>query len=60
CGFPLSHKCLKEHVDEICQARLGDAFPQSGVGKNWTQRFVEKHSDHLRAYRAHSLDTARG
>ncbi|KIK36842.1 hypothetical protein CY34DRAFT_26219 [Suillus luteus UH-Slu-Lm8-n1] len=52
-GFPLSHKRLKEHVDEICRAQLGDAFPQSG-------RFVEKHSDHLRAYRAHSLDTTRG
>lgn len=59
-GFPLSHKRLKEHVDEVCQARLGDSFPESGVGKNWTQHFVEKHSDHLRAYRAHSLDGARG
>jgi len=59
-GFPLSHKRLKEHVDEICRARLGDAFPKCGVGKNWTQRFVEKHPDRLRAYQAHSLDGVRG
>ncbi|KAG2347929.1 hypothetical protein BDR05DRAFT_875178 [Suillus weaverae] len=50
CGFLLSHKCLKEHVDEICRAQLGDAFPESGVGKNWTQCFIEKHSEHLQAY----------
>ncbi|KAJ7890343.1 hypothetical protein B0H13DRAFT_1458246, partial [Mycena leptocephala] len=34
-GFPLSHKRLKEAVDEICRARLGEAFPPDGVGKNW-------------------------
>ncbi|KAJ7910322.1 hypothetical protein B0H13DRAFT_1574578, partial [Mycena leptocephala] len=34
-GFPLSHKRSKEAVDEICRARLGDAFPPGGVGKNW-------------------------
>ena len=47
-GFPLSHRRLKEHVDEILRARLGDKFPEEGVGRNWTQRFVEKHSDHLK------------
>ncbi|KAG1736870.1 uncharacterized protein EDB91DRAFT_1033060, partial [Suillus paluster] len=34
-GFPLNHKRLKEHVDEICQAQLGAAFPKTGVGRNW-------------------------
>ncbi|KAJ7888913.1 hypothetical protein B0H14DRAFT_2229233, partial [Mycena olivaceomarginata] len=34
-GFPLSHKRLKEAVDEICRARLGASFPPGGVGKNW-------------------------
>ena len=29
-GFPLSHRRLKEHVDEICQARLGSSFPADG------------------------------
>ena len=48
-GFPLSHKRLKEHVDEICQARLGhaDGFPETGVGKKWTHRFIVKHSDQI-------------
>ena len=47
-GFPLSHRRLKEHVDEILCAQLGDKFPEEGVDRNWTQRFVEKHSDHLK------------
>ncbi|KAJ6484113.1 hypothetical protein C8R45DRAFT_769740, partial [Mycena sanguinolenta] len=46
-GFPLTHKRLKEVVDEICIARLGDKFPSKGVGKKWTGHFVEKHHDRL-------------
>ncbi|KAJ7231776.1 hypothetical protein C8J57DRAFT_987967, partial [Mycena rebaudengoi] len=46
-GFPLSHQRLKDCVDGICRARLGDEFPADGVGVNWTQRFVEKHSARL-------------
>ncbi|KIJ59141.1 hypothetical protein HYDPIDRAFT_72144, partial [Hydnomerulius pinastri MD-312] len=46
-GFPLSHRRLKNHVDEICRARLGSKFPGDGVGVNWTHRFVEKHSAQL-------------
>ncbi|THU92505.1 hypothetical protein K435DRAFT_598103, partial [Dendrothele bispora CBS 962.96] len=46
-GFPLTHRRLKECVDNICRARLGDAFPTSGLGKQWTNRFVEKYSDRL-------------
>lgn len=57
-GFPLSHKRLKEHVDEIIRGRLGPSFP--GVGENWTDRFLTKHSDRLGTYWAHSLDSARG
>ncbi|KZP13126.1 hypothetical protein FIBSPDRAFT_683545, partial [Athelia psychrophila] len=34
-GFPLSHRRLKEHVDEILRARLGTDFPEGGVGVNW-------------------------
>jgi hypothetical protein len=30
-GFPLSHRRLKEHVDRIARARLGDKFPTKGV-----------------------------
>ncbi|KZP28032.1 hypothetical protein FIBSPDRAFT_713856, partial [Athelia psychrophila] len=35
CGFPLSHRRLKEHVDAILRARIGDVFPANGVGTNW-------------------------
>ncbi|TFK23858.1 hypothetical protein FA15DRAFT_547941, partial [Coprinopsis marcescibilis] len=42
-GFPLTHRRLKEDVDRILQGRLGDEFPEEGVGKKWTQWFVAKH-----------------
>ncbi|KAF8804015.1 hypothetical protein BYT27DRAFT_7108149, partial [Phlegmacium glaucopus] len=48
---------LKEHVDEICHAWLGPKFPESGVGKQWTYQFVEKHSDRLHVYTTCPLDT---
>ncbi|KAF8067610.1 hypothetical protein FPV67DRAFT_1366119, partial [Lyophyllum atratum] len=46
-GHGLDRQRLKEHVDEICRARLGSDFPQEGVGQQWTGRFIEKHSDRL-------------
>lgn len=58
-GFPISLKRLKEHVDQICRARLGDGFPANGVGKQWAGRFLEKHSDRLDAYRPRKLEAAR-
>ncbi len=58
-GFPLNHRRLKEHVDQICRARLGDQFPDDGVGKEWTNRFVERHSEVLKPYWSHSLDNSR-
>ncbi|KDQ51976.1 hypothetical protein JAAARDRAFT_139412, partial [Jaapia argillacea MUCL 33604] len=58
-GFPLSHRWLREHVNEICHARLGQAFPQTRVGKNWTHHFVMKYSNRLTMYTARPLDTAR-
>lgn len=57
-GFPLNHRRLKEHVDEICRAKHGDGFPENGVGKEWTAHFVERHSERLRPYWAHALDNA--
>ena len=58
-GFPLSHRRLKEHVDAICRARLGDAFPSDGVGKQWTSRFLRKHSNRLHPYWTRALDGSR-
>ena len=59
-GFPLSHRRLKEHVDEICHARLDNQFPETGVGINWTHRFAEKHSDRIKVSRSRALETKRG
>jgi hypothetical protein len=59
-GFGLDHRRLKEHVDEICRARHGLKFPPTGVGKQWTHRFMEKHSDRLHAYKARPLENIRG
>lgn len=58
-GFPLSQRRIKEHVDQICRARYGNQFPATGVGKQWTSRFVEKHSERLHPYWSHPLDKSR-
>ncbi|KAF9231426.1 hypothetical protein BU15DRAFT_21613, partial [Melanogaster broomeanus] len=34
-GFPLTHSTLKYPVNSMLQARLGNAFPPTGVGKHW-------------------------
>ncbi|PBK91248.1 hypothetical protein ARMGADRAFT_932858 [Armillaria gallica] len=49
-GFPLTHHCLKEHVDEICHVHLGDKFLIGGVSHNWMQCFLQKHADALSTY----------
>jgi hypothetical protein len=59
-GFGLSHRRLKEHVDSICRARLGSRFPEFGVGRQWTHRFVEKHTDYIKTSWARPLETIRG
>ncbi|KAJ6581290.1 hypothetical protein B0H19DRAFT_929151, partial [Mycena capillaripes] len=50
----------EEAVDKICRACIGDGFPPNGVGKNWTSRFVEKHSARLSMYWSHPPDNKRG
>ncbi|RDX48266.1 hypothetical protein OH76DRAFT_1331312, partial [Lentinus brumalis] len=55
CGFPHNHRHLKEHVDKICKAHLGDQFPADSVGGDWTHQFVEWHSERLKPYWSHSL-----
>jgi hypothetical protein len=59
-GFPLSHCRLKEHVDSILHARLHEKFPETGVGHNWTQRFITAHHDELKTSWAQQLDTVHG
>ncbi|KAJ7125768.1 hypothetical protein C8R43DRAFT_831290, partial [Mycena crocata] len=46
-GFPLNHRRLKDCADNILRARLGAAFPEDGVGGNWSHRFLEKYSHRL-------------
>ncbi|KZP02153.1 hypothetical protein FIBSPDRAFT_689284, partial [Athelia psychrophila] len=57
---PLSHRRLKEHVDEIMRERLGKAYPAEGVGRNWTSQFVERNHLKLKTYNPKSLEGARG
>lgn len=59
-GFPLSPRRLREHANEILQARLGSEFPEGGVGVQWPYRFIEKHDDRLRMTWSRSLHTNRG
>lgn len=58
-GFPLNHRRLKEHVDEVCQAKLGDTFLVGRVGKEWTQWFLDRHFQRLKPYWSRALDHAR-
>ncbi|KAF9227985.1 DDE-domain-containing protein, partial [Gyrodon lividus] len=59
-GFPLNHRSLKVHVDSVLCGWLGSTFPETGVGKNWIDCFLERHSGKLSCYWSASLDTARG
>jgi len=59
-GFPLSHQWLKEHVDDICSARLGTSFPVKGVGLNWTYRFSKKYSERIKIACSRPLEDKRG
>ncbi|KAJ7149854.1 hypothetical protein C8R43DRAFT_846151, partial [Mycena crocata] len=56
-GFPLSHRRLKEHANQILRARLGADF--AGVGKQWSTRFVSDHADRLHMYWSRALDKSR-
>jgi len=66
-GFPLSHGRLREHVNEIAWTRYGKneretdsgkTFPETGIGENWTARFIQRHPQ-LQAYWSRSLDHSR-
>ncbi|KAL0566176.1 hypothetical protein V5O48_015844 [Marasmius crinis-equi] len=51
---------LKEVVDKICRACLGNAFPKTGAGEQWAHHFVEKHSNCLKTFWSSKLDSKRG
>jgi hypothetical protein len=60
CGFPLSPRRMREHCEAILRHRLGDKFPEGGLGKDWSNRFITKHHDRLSMYWSSALDSSRG
>jgi hypothetical protein len=58
--FPLSPKRLREHAEKILKARLGQKFPETGLGKNWATRFLTKHHERLGMYWSSAMDSSRG
>ncbi|KAF5329630.1 hypothetical protein D9619_009466 [Psilocybe cf. subviscida] len=59
-GFPLSHRRVAEVVSKIVSARLGDAFPKSGVGINWTYRFATRNAHRIKMWNSRPLEEKRG
>lgn len=55
-NIPLTHSTLKECAEMIIKARDPDF---EGLGKNWTDRFVEKHSDRIRPFLSSPLEASR-
>ncbi|TFK22796.1 hypothetical protein FA15DRAFT_595383, partial [Coprinopsis marcescibilis] len=55
-GHPCNYDRLCKLVNEMLQARLGAAFPKSGIGKEWLYHFMERNSDRLHQYKARGLD----
>lgn len=58
-GFPYSHKWTKEVVDMVCTARLGDDFPEKGVGINWTYRFGKRQAHWIKMSKSRPLEDKR-
>jgi hypothetical protein len=60
-GWPESHRRIKEHIDQIAQARLGtQKFPSTRVGMNWTAQFMLRHSDQIKMADSRPLEDKRG
>ena len=58
-GFPFSLRQMEDYVNMIIRARLGDNFPEDGVGKNWMSQFMDKHTDKIHLFRTGKLDKKR-
>jgi hypothetical protein len=50
CSFPLSPKRLKEHAKAVLQHRIGQDFPEKGLGRDWGNCFITKHNSRLGMY----------
>jgi hypothetical protein len=60
CGFLLSPKKLKEHAEAILRHRMGQDFPEKGLGRDWGNHFIMKHNSRLGMYWSTPLDGSRG
>jgi len=59
-GWLLSKQRTRDHINRICQARLGAKFPEGGVGECWVDRFLGCHNDLIQTYQAHPLKSLHG
>lgn len=55
-NIPLNHTTLKQAAELIIKARDPEF---KGLGKNWTGRFLEKHSDRIKPFFSSPLDASR-
>lgn len=56
-GFPITHSQLATFANEILEARQGPSYEP--VGKNWTDRFIERHHQSLQMHWSKPLDSKR-
>ena len=52
----MSHRRLREHVNQILRARLGGSF--IGASDTWTDRFITRHSNRIQTIWSSSLEGA--
>ncbi|KIJ27018.1 hypothetical protein M422DRAFT_191518 [Sphaerobolus stellatus SS14] len=54
-GFPLAHHNIQQSANVILK---GNSSEMQCVGKNWVDRFIERHRDQLQSHWSKLLDTA--
>jgi hypothetical protein len=59
-GFPLSPRRLKEHAEAILRHRMGQDFPETGLGRDWANHFITKHNARLGMFWSTPLDGSCG
>ncbi|TFK59100.1 hypothetical protein BDN72DRAFT_742526, partial [Pluteus cervinus] len=58
-ALPPDHSELRDQANEILKAKNGGELSDKEViGKEWTYRFMTRHSDHLKSGWSHGLDVS--